>query len=458
MKEAVHTSDLFAGEARYPLDWIDEYVTRIRAYVHVRARDNLLIKIPNEAFKLNPPGVRILKRLFAGEKVLTLWQSFGGSIEVRRDLYDFFIALKQALQGCLNEHRPPAAVSVQPFALGLSELPVLSEVALTYRCNSRCRFCYAGCGRPKHDNGPEMTTTQVKRVLRIIRDDVETPSVSFTGGEPTLREDLDELVSFARHDAGLHVNLITNGTLIDRTRARALKKAGLDSAQVSLESPREPVHDALTGMPGSFRSAVAAIRHLIDAGVRVHTNTTLTRANIDAAPDMAAFVRHLGLDRFSMNLMIPTEETEKDAPDLGLMYTEMSEHILRIQRAAEDVKVEFMWYSPTPICVFNPIEHRLGNKGCAACDGLFSISPSGDVLPCSSWAEPVGNILSTPFEQIWQSAPARRLRAKRFAPEGCPDCEHFALCQGGCPLYWRQFGYGELQSRQKGHCHAVAGR
>jgi radical SAM protein with 4Fe4S-binding SPASM domain len=106
--------------------------------------------------------------------------------------------------------------------------------------------------------------------------------------------------------------------------------------------------------------------------------------------------------------------------------------------------VEFMWYSPTPLCIFNPIAHQLGNKGCAACDGLLSVSPAGDVLPCSSWPEPVGNLLREPFRKVWDSARGRWLREKRFAPETCRACDDFVLCQSGCPLYWRHFGYAEL--------------
>ena len=113
-----------------------------------------------------------------------------------------------------------------------------------------------------------------------------------------------------------------------------------------------------------------------------------------------------------------------------------------------------MWYSPTPVCLFNPVVHRLGNKGCAACDGLLSVSPSGEVLPCSSWAEPVGSLLHEDFRSVWDSVRGKWLRENRFAPAPCPACEHFALCQGACPLYWRHFGCAELEEAS----HAVVRR
>lgn len=439
---------------RYPIEWIDEYVARLREFVFVREEDGLLIKVPNEAHKLNPSGARILKRLLGGEGILELWRSYGGTDEVRRDLYDFFCGLKQVLQGCLNEHRLPEAVVSRPFALGFNTLPVLSEVALTYRCNLRCRFCYAACGGTRDDRAPEMTTAEVCRVLRGIRHEAQVPSVSFTGGEPTLRGDLEVLVRYARDELGLRVNLITNGTRIDAARAKALARAGLASAQVSLEAPEEAVHDALTQAPGSFARTVAAIGYLRDAGIRVHTNTTLNRLNLGSALALPAFVRSLGLERFSMNLVIPAGRGEAECADINLRYEEAPQLILAIRDEAQRQGVEFLWYSPTPVCLFNTVAHRLGNKGCAACDGLLSVSPAGDVLPCSSWAEPVGNLLREDFRAVWDSARAKALRAKEDAPRGCRGCGDFALCQGACPLYWRHFGEGELE--RYGEAYAAA--
>ena len=434
---------------QHPLDWIDGYVARLREFIFVREEDCLLIKVPNEAHKLNRAGVRMLKALLDGEGISDFWKRHGGTPEARRDIYDFFIALKRLLQGCVNEQDPPRAVTVRPFALGFNSLPVLSEIAVTYRCNLACRFCYAGCSCKKGVAG-DMSDAEIRRILRIIREEAQVPSVSFTGGEPTLRPELPAWVRYARHELGMRVNLITNGTMIDETLAGALADAGLHSAQVSVEAPLPAVHDALVRCDGAHDRAVRAVRLLLDRGVLVHTNSTLNRMNLEFAAGMPAFVKGLGLKRLSMNLVIPTAAAET-GDDINVTYTEIGPHILNIQQAAAAAGVEFMWYSPTPVCLFNPILHQLGNKGCAACDGLLSVSPSGDVLPCSSWPEPVGNLLREDFRSVWDGVRGKWLREKRFAPDSCQPCEDFALCQGACPLYWRHFGCAELEEL----CHAV---
>lgn len=411
----------------------------------------MLILLPNQAYKLNSPGLYLLKRTLEGKPVREVLEdrTAGLSSDERAvaDVHEFFCDLRALVMGCLGEGEGRRAVEVERFQRPHNSLPVLSEVALTYRCNLACRFCYAGC-RCKREGGhggptlrSEMTTEQVRRVLDVIRLDAEVPSVSWTGGEPTLRDDLAELTAYAT-GLGMRVNLITNGTLLDEQLVRDLRGAGLRSAQVSLEAPDAQTHDGLTQVPGSFERTVRGIALLRDAGLHVHTNTTLNRVNAPIAGDMVDLTRTLGTKRFSMNLVIPCGSAI--GSDVTLTYTEAAEIIDRVRRRARDAGVEFMWYSPTPYCIFNPVAARLGGKSCAACDGLLSVAPNGDVLPCSSVPKGVGNLLRKPFERVWNSRRARYWRGKQYAHRTCRGCRHFDICTGACPIYWDAMGYGEL--------------
>jgi radical SAM protein with 4Fe4S-binding SPASM domain len=431
------------------LSWVDEFVARIRPYVFVRVTDNVLIKRPNVAQKLNPQGAALLKGLLDGQPIENLLAAVGRDPVRVRDIGRFVLAVKQFLEGTLDETTRSPAVEVRPFTLPFATLPILSEVAVTYRCNLRCTFCYAGCNctRSPAGDGREMSTAEIKDVLRAICEEAEVPSVSFTGGEPTLRRDLPELVAHAKA-LGMRVNLITNGTRVSDGLARALAAAGLDSAQVSLEGVSAEVHERITLGPGSFRRSVAAVHHLAAAGVRVHTNTTINRDNLAECVRMPAFVQaDLGTERFSMNLMIPAGSGEVNRR-LAVRYEEIGPHLLAIAEESRRRGVEFMWYSPTPMCLFNPVAHGLGNKGCSACDGLLSVAPNGDVLPCASYAEPVGNLLRQAVRDIWASRRAGQFRDKFLAHPACHACADFAICNGACPLYWRQMGFHELNGRQ----------
>jgi radical SAM protein with 4Fe4S-binding SPASM domain len=431
------------------LSWVDGFIDRIRPYVFVRETDNVLIRMPNQAFKLNRSGCRILRFLLKGGHISDVQSAGQQTKGMAEDLFVFFSDLAAMLQGTLCEHHKSPALRCVPFELGYIERPILSEVALTYACTVNCRFCYAGCkcvpadGCSRPADSRDEAKTDFRKILDIIRHQAEVPSVSFTGGEPMLAENILELIAYAHTTLGMRVNLITNGTLIDARMARRLKEAGLASAQVSIEADRASVHDAITGVAGSFESSVNGLVSLRDAGVYVHPHATLCSINQDIVEGLPAFAKSLGIDRFSLNMVIPSGRALESG--IGIGYSEVPAILSRVMTAARTEEVRFMWYAPTPMCLFNPIPLGLGNKGCSACEGLLSVNPVGELLPCSSWPEPVGNLLTEGFDALWFGNRARWIREKREGPAACRDCRDFALCQGACPLYFKANGYAEIE-------------
>ncbi|MBN1224467.1 MAG: radical SAM protein [Candidatus Aminicenantes bacterium] len=440
----------------FSLDWIDAFVAKIRPYVFVRLTDRVLIRMPNQAFKLNHTGARVLHHILQGGSVGDFLKSRPMDHQLPGQLHSFFTDLSRVLSSAVCDgYRSPSLERIR-FDLGYIELPVLSEVALTWRCNIKCRFCYAACtcvSESAGDSGlEELSTADVKRVLDIIRRDAEVPSVSFTGGEPTLRPDLIELIAYASGVLNMRVNLITNGTMIDERFSERLKAAGLASAQVSIESPDSGVHDAIVGVGNAFEASVNGLKALKTAGIICHPHATLCGLNVATLPGMARFAKSLGFERFSLNMLIPAGRGID--PELTISYSEIKEIVLKIKSEADKEGIRLLWYSPTPMCLFNPVSHQLGNKGCSACEGLLSVDPFGRVLPCSSWKEPLGHLLRDGFKAVWFGDKSRFLREKRSAHPDCRKCEHFAICHGACPLYFKVHGYGELeQALQK--CRTV---
>jgi radical SAM protein with 4Fe4S-binding SPASM domain len=431
------------------LRWVDELVRSARPHLFVRPEDELLILVPNRPVKVNRTAARILGMMLdEGLGIADVLAREGDGPRRRSEIHAFFADLQAWLNGTIGEGFGRRAVVREPFKADFCRYPVLAEVALTYRCNLTCGFCYAGCavaGLPEGwSEDRAMSDDEVCRVLEVIRRDARCPSVSFTGGEPTLRPGLALLVRHAK-ELGLKVNLISNGQRLDAERVAALADAGLDSAQLSLEGPTASLHDALVGRPGAFDRLWTGVERLQARGIRVHTNTTLSRRNLPEAEAIVDLVADRGLDRLTMNLVIPCGSAGV-LPDLGVAYRDIGDHILRLRARAEACGVELVWYSPLPLCLFNTIAHGLGNRGCAAADGLLHVSPSGDVLPCSSFghAESLGNLLRQTFEEVWQSRAARFFRAKDMMPKGCESCPEAAACQGACVLYWREKGVAEL--------------
>jgi radical SAM protein with 4Fe4S-binding SPASM domain len=417
----------------------ESFVGSTREHIFIRPEDRLLILRPNKVYHLNGTAVKMLSLLYSAQPidVSALTHDFAARYQtseeqIEHDLETLLDSVRWMLKG-----QPGYGTAVRRTPFGTHEIkyPVLSEIALTYRCNNRCTFCYASAP----DRGPavdEMTTDEVKRIIDKIVDQAKVPTVSFTGGEPTLRRDLPELIAYAK-SRNMRANLITNGTRCANADFVArLKEAGLNSAQVSLEAAEAEIHNRVVGNPRAFDQTVQGIKHLKAAGIHTHTNTTINQHNVGHLHPLIDFLADLGQEYLSMNMVIRTGDAVGSDEPTEIGYREIGPLVLSLKKHAEERGLRFVWYSPVPYCLFNPAQHGLGSQSCAAADGLLSINPAGDVLPCSSFERGLGNLLREDFDTIWNTRTAKYWRNKDFLPPDCRGCDLADLCCGACPLYW----------------------
>jgi radical SAM protein with 4Fe4S-binding SPASM domain len=127
-------------------------------------------------------------------------------------------------------------------------------------------------------------------------------------------------------------------------------------------------------------------------------------------------------------------------PAMELTYAEVARRLPGLLEAAENAGIRLVWYSPLPYCIFNPVLYGLGAKSCACVDGILSVDPAGQVLPCSSFGDGIGSLLTSSFDRIYRSRAAAYWRRKEFVPPVCRDCPDVDVCGGGCPLYWDAAG------------------
>ncbi len=363
-----------AVEAR--LGWIYDFWAALKPYAYVREEDNVVILPPNLVYKTNKTGVYLVRHIENGGKFSELPDM---TQEKTDQIHDYFMSIRSVYR------QEPVSLDSVVYDFSFTKLPVLGEIAVTYRCNNACRFCYAGCADAAQNSCskyPELNTQSLKALIDIFRDKCKIPFFSFTGGEPLLRNDLEDLIAYAV-SRDLRVNLISNGTLATKERAGSLYASGLRTAQISLEGTDSATHDYLTAIPGSFKKTLEGIHALQEAGIAVQTNTTLNAFNKSNICAMPQFVSSLGVTRMSMNLYIPTGTLEF-RESLAVSYSECAGILPLVQKAAKQANMTFYWYSPLPMCIYNPIANGFGNKNCAACDGLVSVAPDGSLLPCSS--------------------------------------------------------------------------
>jgi radical SAM protein with 4Fe4S-binding SPASM domain len=314
-----------------------------------------------------------------------------------------------------------------------AQAPYKADLALTYACNNACGHCY---NPPERRSLGLLSVRAWQRVLRRLRA-VGIPQVVFTGGEPTLYAGLAPLVRYASR-LGLVVGLNSNGRrLADGALAAQLARSGLDHVQITLESCRPEVHRAMTGAE-SFAETVAGIRHACEARLHTITNTTLTRANADHALAIVDFVHDLGLRTLAMNGMIHAGCGRRH-PE-ALEADRLAPLLAAVRARAGELGMRLLWYTPTEYCRLSPLELELGARRCNAAEYSICVEPNADVLPCQSYYQPAGNLLTDPWERIWNSPLFRSFRDRATAPaecglpERCWDCAELAVCGGGCRL------------------------
>ncbi len=277
-----------------------------------------------------------------------------------------------------------------------------------WHCNQKCLHCYAA-GQPLSDT-PELTTAQWKEILAKLRA-ANVPQVTFTGGEPTLRADLVELVEVAQWFV---TRLNTNGRLLTPELCRRLYEASLDSVQVTLYSHDPAVHNALVGAEG-FDDTVAGIKNAVAAGLSVSVNTPLCSLNTDYAATVR-FVHELGVRYVTCSGLIPSGSAEgAESQATRLTEEQLTDVLRRAVTAAEELGMEMDFTSPGWLK-----EETLRSMGltlvpsCGACLSNMAIAPDGGVIPCQSWlsSQPLGNMLTDDWDKIWQSQRCAAIRAK----------------------------------------------
>ena len=277
-----------------------------------------------------------------------------------------------------------------------------------WHCNQKCLHCYAA-GQPLSDT-PELTTAQWKEILAKLRA-ANVPQVTFTGGEPTLRADLVELVDAAQWFV---TRLNTNGRLLTPELCRRLYEASLDSVQVTLYSHDPAIHNALVGAEG-FDDTVTGIKNAVAAGLSVSVNTPLCSLNTDYAATVR-FVNELGVRYVTCSGLIPSGSAEgAESRATRLTEEQLTDVLRRAVTVAEELEMEMDFTSPGWLK-----EETLRSLGltlvpsCGACLSNMAIAPDGGVIPCQSWlsSQPLGNMLTDDWDKIWQSQRCAAIRAK----------------------------------------------
>ena len=291
---------------------------------------------------------------------------------------------------------------------------------LSYQCPLHCPYC----SNPLHIGAEtyrrELESEHWIRAFREARG-LGVLQLALTGGEPMLRRDLVDLCEGAR-DAGLYSSLITAGTLFTPDRAEALKSAGLDHVQISIQSPDAEENDHIAGNR-SFEKKIAAARLAKELDFPLTINCVLHRQNLDRIEELLDLALDLGAQRLELantqyyGWAVPNQEA------LMPSWEQLRRGEAAVQRFRERVgpKVHVLWVLPD---FYEELPKPcMGGWGATA----LVVAPNGDVLPCHAASTIPGlqfaNIREHPLEWIWSESDAfAHFRGTDWMQEPCRTC------------------------------------
>jgi MoaA/NifB/PqqE/SkfB family radical SAM enzyme len=321
---------------------------------------------------------------------------------------------------------------VSAGAAALGERRFLNCVwELTYRCNARCTIC--SYWKDPSDRAAEMTLSDIETGLRKVSA-YGCRLVNFTGGEPTLRPDLESIVEAASR-LGMWTSMVTNGSLLTRDRLHDLKDAGLDSLMVSLDSPDPRVHDRQRGLSGAHAKVLQCLEWLAEDFLSGHrTGGFMTVISAHNIADLPALVKLA--DRLGVYILVQPYHSNKTGN--ASLAPHLSSHAVRALLAMKRhsrVILNSEAYLRGFGSFGKPEEEETGRMStrpaCQAGHKYFSVDPYGYLHPCVDLPA-AGHLLRDPIAAI-ASEQARN------AIDSCAGCWYCfrgeadsTLSPGGC--------------------------
>ena len=305
------------------------------------------------------------------------------------------------------------------------QAPLTINWAINNSCNFACSHCYS-----REDTHKELPRDVLYSCLEKVAK-AGVFSVNFGGGEPLLHPQLLEIAAFAS-GLGLRVSMNSNGWLIDRAKALALKQAGFTKVGISIDSHLAEVHDRFRGVQGSHARALNALDHLREAGITTSISTVICRINNTTIDELVAVALEKRVGQLNFHNFKCSGLGMANKDDLDLTPGEWKDFYRAAIAAKHTVKDLDISLDDPIIALLDARDAGTLVKGSVCGKLSLNIKANGDMTPCGFIPIVIGNIVHDDLRQVWkESAVLDKMRNKQ--PTGkCSGCSKYDDCLGGC--------------------------
>ncbi len=260
------------------------------------------------------------------------------------------------------------------------------ELAVTYTCQASCHKCYSA-----NLTAPEKNTLTVDEIKNIIDQAIELGliHVNLTGGEPTLRKDLVDVIKACQPDK-VTVSIVTNAIKIKYETLKAMKDAGLDTIQISIDSAEPMIHDKLRGVPGCYHQAMRVAKWARELKLNLVFSCVLSTEN---CRDELKEIYHL--------LKLAEKEHAylllNDAAAVGAWEGQDEK-----MYSNEDRNRNLFKLLKHPAARHHSMYNFRGKFGCPAGIEKIYINAYGKVTPCNLIHDEFGDLRNVRLEKVWE--------------------------------------------------------
>lgn len=308
------------------------------------------------------------------------------------------------------------------------------------RCNLICAYCYNVWKAPENTYPSELSLDEIGNLADSI-EAAHPISVTLTGGEPLLRDDLCEIVSLFRK-RGILVGIATNGILLDLHTAESLKEAGASWFEVSVTSVSGEGYRDLTGSDG-FETVKQAMLAAVSSGARLTVSHIITSRNSGDAGKVVDLAYAFRADAVALNRFVPG--------GTGLANRHLLPTLDQLDSALKRASGKSLMSPGMTVYAALPVEDCLlqhsnypgitfGSCICGA--GKWAISPAGNLRVCEQSPRILGSLLESSFEELSRSHYVEEFRRSNRSTD-CESCGSASACGGGC-RFLSEAGYSHL--------------
>lgn len=294
---------------------------------------------------------------------------------------------------------------------------------LTYGCNLRCLHCY----NPTHRMLPtELTTVEVCTILDQLAD-LGVLTVTFTGGEPSARPDIIDILLHAR-SRGLIIQLLTNATRLTASFATALQTIRVSQVTVSIYGSTATIYERMTGTPGSYNLFLRGLQCLAEHHLPVTVRMPVTTVNRDDIDTSRTLVERHGFKfQYCLDIM---PRTDGDKTPLAFRLSPDEKHRIECAlRPARDERVEAACLAAPPSFI-----------NCACGRSRFAVTPYGKMNLCVAFPIPQYDLRTGTVRDGWEVLKRTVDEATPNEHDECPTCDVRPYCRQGRSDAWLETG------------------